>query len=111
MTAAPTPSEAERLAELIEKGPQRQGDALIATTLRHLQADNERLQGSLEAQRLISDRAIALAKELEARKPLPPARVDELLDVAGYFGASARERADFINGLRHGEGAHGIKEP
>ena len=36
MTTAPTPSGAERLAELIERGPQRQGDALIATTLRRL---------------------------------------------------------------------------
>ncbi len=41
--------------------------------LRRLRDENERLQGSLDAQRLISDRAIAQAKELEARKPLPPA--------------------------------------
>lgn len=48
------------------------------------------------------------ADELEARKPLPPARVDELMAEAGYLGAPAESRADFINGLRHGEGAHGI---
>jgi hypothetical protein len=46
--------------------------------------------------------------ELEARKPLPPARVDELMAEAGYLRASAESRADFINGLRHGEVAHGI---
>ncbi|WP_416820653.1 hypothetical protein [Delftia tsuruhatensis] len=46
--------------------------------------------------------------ELEALKPLPPARVDELMAEAGYLGASAESRADFINGIRHGEVAHGI---
>ncbi len=40
----------------------------IEKELLRLQAENVRLQGSLEAQRLISDRAIALAKELEASK-------------------------------------------
>lgn len=47
---------------------------------------------------------------LEARKPLPPARMDELMAESGYLGASAESRADFINGLRHGELVHGIKE-
>lgn len=47
MTTAPTPSEAERLAELIEKGPQRQGDALIAAALRRLQAENERMRAEM----------------------------------------------------------------
>lgn len=46
----------------------------------------------------------------KATGPLPPARVDELMAEAGYLGASAESRADFINGLRHGELVHGIKE-
>ncbi|MCX7504509.1 hypothetical protein [Delftia tsuruhatensis] len=33
---------------------------------------------------------------------------DELMAEAGYLGASAESRADFINGIRHGEVAHGI---
>lgn len=44
----------------------------------------------------------------KATGPLPPARVDELMADAGYLGASAESRADFINGIRHGEVAHGI---
>lgn len=78
MTTAPTPSEQEvrAIADELERaaafpayppGPHR----AAAMMLRRLQAENARLQGSLDAQRLISDRAIALAKELEARKPLP----------------------------------------
>ena len=43
-----------------------------AAEMRRPQAETMRLQGSLEALRLISDRAIALAKELEVRKSLPP---------------------------------------
>lgn len=53
------------------------------------------------------DRAALTSK---ATGPLPPARVDELMAEAGYLGASAESRADFINGIRHGEVAHGIKE-
>lgn len=41
--------------------------------------------------------------------PLPPYRVSELLVEAGY--SNAQECADFINGLRHGERAHGIPAP
>ena len=44
----------------------------------------------------------------KATGPLPPARVEELMADAGYLGASAESRADFINGIRHGEVAHGI---
>ena len=77
MTTAPTPP-ALAIADLLEYldggGLHLEGKPLpdaAADELRRLQAENERLQGSLDAQRLISDRAIALAKELEARKPLP----------------------------------------
>ncbi len=65
--------------------------------LGRLQADNEHLQGSLEAQRLISDRAIALAKELEARKPLPLSDDDRLRlrsDVARAIWDVMREHED-----------------
>ncbi|WP_324622773.1 hypothetical protein [Delftia lacustris] len=79
MTTAPTPSEkVQRLAITLEIAS-AVPDMSYVTVPRHvardasvelsrLQADNEHLQGSLEAQRLISDRAIALAKELEASK-------------------------------------------
>jgi Lar family restriction alleviation protein len=41
--------------------------------------------------------------------PLTRERVKAILTECGYDGASAQHRADFINGLRHGEAAHGIK--
>lgn len=79
MTTAPTPSDAERLAGLIEKGPRRQGDALIAAELRLLQAENERLitqvhKLEMDALDLASENSILKRQEpeeLEARKPLP----------------------------------------
>ena len=47
-----------------------------------------------------------------ARVPLTPERVKEIVRGAGYDqrGIPDTERAAFINGLRHGEQAHGIKE-
>ena len=46
-----------------------------------------------------------------AREPLTPERVKEIVRGAGYdqCGIPDTERAAFINGLRHGEQAHGIK--
>ena len=43
--------------------------------------------------------------------PLTPERVKEIVRGAGYdqCGIPDTERAAFINGLRHGEHAHGIK--
>ena len=43
--------------------------------------------------------------------PLTPERVKEIVRGAGYdqCGIPDTERAAFINGLRHGERAHGIK--
>ena len=78
----------------------------LATAEHKLRADQLTQQHRMQAQ--MHAQATQQLAELEARKPLPSARVHELLDVAGYLGASARERADFINGLRHGEGARGI---
>ena len=43
------------------------------------------------------------------REPLTRKQVKAILAECGYDGASAQHRADFINGLRHGEAAHGIK--
>ncbi len=45
-----------------------------------------------------------------ASKPLTRDQVKEIMKEAGYEGASAQHRADFINGIRHGEAALGIKE-
>ena len=46
-----------------------------------------------------------------ARVPLTPERVKEIVRGVGYdqCGIPDTERAAFINGLRHGEQAHGIK--
>ena len=46
-----------------------------------------------------------------AREQLTPERVKEIVRGAGYdqCGIPDTERAAFINGLRHGEQAHGIK--
>ncbi|WP_212646488.1 hypothetical protein [Delftia sp. PE138] len=127
MTTAPTPSEkVQRLAitlEIVGAVP----DMNYVTVPRHvardasvellrLQAENERLLAQvhkleMDALDLASENSIlkrAETDELEARKPLPPARVDELMAEAGYLGASAESRADFINGLRHAETAHSI---
>jgi hypothetical protein len=86
VTTAPTPEEVHALAARLEHCVVKWGkqnalslEAYSAVKMmRRLQAENERLQGSLDAQRLISDRAIALAKELEAHKPLPLS--DEQID-------------------------------
>lgn len=101
MTTAPTPEEVRALAdELDGYTPFDSGNwpcHKAADMLRGLQAENEPLQGSLEAQRLISDRAIALAKELEARKPLPMSDDDRLRlrsDVARAIWDVMREHED-----------------
>jgi len=57
----------------------------------------------------IDNMSTGLARaELEARKPLPPARVEEIMDDAGI--ADVVLRTAFAGGLRHGELVHGIKE-
>lgn len=43
------------------------------------------------------------------REPLTRGQVKTILSECGYDGASAQHRANLINGLRHGEAAHGIK--
>ena len=51
------------------------------------------------------------ARAQDTREPLTPERVKEIVRGAGYdqCGIPDTERAAFINGLRHGEQAHGIK--
>lgn len=44
------------------------------------------------------------------RKPLTRERVREICEGSGYDKATMQERADFINGIRHAEAAHSIKE-
>jgi hypothetical protein len=44
------------------------------------------------------------------RKPLTRNQVKKLITATGYDTASPQERTDFINGIRHAEAAHGIKE-
>lgn len=43
--------------------------------------------------------------------PLTIDQVDQMLQYAGYDAASSQECADFINGIRHAEIAHGIGTP
>ena len=54
----------------------------------------------------------ATAAQPVAREQLTPERVKEIVRGAGYdqCGIPDTERAAFINGLRHGERAHGIKK-
>ncbi|WP_158528220.1 hypothetical protein [Delftia lacustris] len=101
MTTAPTPSRADALIRehraCMHPETLRAWASDAVDELGRLQADNEHLQGSLEAQRLISDRAIALAKELEARKPLPLSDDDRLRlrsDVARAIWDVMREHED-----------------
>jgi hypothetical protein len=42
------------------------------------------------------------------QEPLTRDQVKAMMVENGYDNASPQERADFINGLRHGEVAHGI---
>ena len=42
------------------------------------------------------------------RQPLTRERVKQIMEENGYDMASPQERSDFVNGLRHGESAHGI---
>lgn len=49
MSKTETQSEALRLAEMLEKGPRRQGDVRIAAVLRGLDAENKSLLAALEA--------------------------------------------------------------
>jgi hypothetical protein len=44
-----------------------------------------------------------------AQQPLKPEQIKSLLDDAGYTRSSEYDRYNFINGIRHGERAHGIK--
>ena len=58
-----------------------------------------------------SETPLYAASQPVAREPLTPARVKEIVRGAGYdqCGIPDTERSAFINGLRHGEQAHGIK--
>ena len=112
MTTAPTPSRTEELAQWLEQDWDAMGvpELLdVAKELRRLLAQIHKLE--MDALGLACENSIlkrTTADELEARKPLPPARMDELMAEVGYLGASAESRADFINGIRHAEAAHGI---
>lgn len=57
-------------------------------------------------------RPLFAAPQPVAREQLTPERVKEIVRGAGYdqCGIPDTERAAFINGLRHGEVAHGIKK-
>ena len=59
-----------------------------------------------------SETPLYAAPQPVAREQLTPERVKEIVRSAGYdqCGIPDTEREAFINGLRHGEHAHGIKD-
>lgn len=105
--------EALRLAELIETGNRRSGDSAIAAELRRLHARVQELEAQTAHMADLVELADYATKKLEAsqaqRVPLTASQVAELLDEAGY-SIWDMTRADFINGIRHGERAHGITQ-
>lgn len=52
--------------------------------------------------------ALELVEKMAERVPLTREQASALITEAGYSDAPAHARADFLNGLRHGEAAHGI---
>lgn len=48
------------------------------------------------------------AAPAQVPQPLTKEQVKALCAEAGYLSGPVQHRADFINGLRHGERAHGI---
>lgn len=46
----------------------------------------------------------------QERKPMTREQVKGLMKTVGYEAATPQEKADFINGIRHAERHHGIKE-
>lgn len=56
---------------------------------------------------IAADRALR-CPGMGARKPLTPEQVKAVCIDTGYWSCNEGSRADFINGLRHGEIAHGI---
>jgi hypothetical protein len=78
--------------------------------LSNIRRDTPQLSG--KSMGLAEETCVVLREALAApqpQQPLTPTLVSELLTKAGYDAVSQIERADFINGLRHGEAAHGIK--
>ena len=56
------------------------------------------------AERIAADRALNAAPA----QPLTDEQIKAVVADAGYQNAHPEPRADFINGIRHGERAHGI---
>lgn len=52
--------------------------------------------------------AMLAASPAQPVQPLTKDQVSQMLQAAGYDAASTGEQADFINGIRHAEIAHGI---
>lgn len=44
------------------------------------------------------------------REPLTRDQVKAILVESGYYNADAQHKSHFMNGIRHGEAAHGIKQ-
>ncbi len=74
------------------------------------QAENKRLQQETINRSCNEAKLCAECDALAAKLvPLGRDEVKVILSEAGYVHVSAQSKADFINGLRHGEKAHGIQ--
>ena len=103
------------IAGIVERALQELEGLVKYVTSTYCHWDMRRAKGALSdlewwARRNLA--AHAQAAEPVAREPLTPERVKEIVRGAGYdqCGIPDTERAAFINGLRHGEQAHGIKK-
>lgn len=73
------------------------------------------IAAEFEAAAKLLEHQHARVQELEAqrqvRKPLLREQVKAVSKDAGYWDEGAHDLATFINGIRHGERAHGITGP
>lgn len=66
--------------------------------------------GQESSEYLLSFARAVIAADRALRVPMTPEQVQALLHDTAYISASHESRADFINGIRHGERFHGIGE-
>jgi hypothetical protein len=91
---------ARKLADLLEKG-------FVITGVCF-----ERQTGETQPQRGFVDFAGFVGwwrPEMQPSKPLTPAQVSGLAESAGYWSGDSG-KADFINGIRYAEAAHGVAD-
>ncbi|EZP51418.1 hypothetical protein [Delftia sp. RIT313] len=88
MSKTETQSEALRLAEMLEKGPRRQGDVRIAAVLLGLDAENKALREKLEGE--------PAGAEVSAYA-VGSARIERVAQSRGGFKWAVREFGEVLN--------------